>query len=701
MRVFTFFRHLIDNSRELSRALFRQFTSPLRARQHARLHALSYRPSIESLEDRVLLSAESLVPESAEESVVPAQDLAQSISIDEVQLRVNGQNITVGSSNDVVRLHEGDQLEVSGIVFSGNPSANALEGAVAFEGYLRKPAEGSPLGEFDYADGRFGAPGNSDPITGKTVQHPGLEGGWEIESGWNRLSIPMVRYFGNDVVVEDRFFVNFEVEDNRVQIRNANGVTFSTSGSQLTVRGTTLADEIVVQANGGVVEIVDGGNVINTGISLTSLTSIRVLGNSGDDLLMLDSSLGEINGILFGEAGNDELTGGDGEDIIIGGIGDDILLGGAGDDALSGLEGVDAFDGGAGDDRLAIDADDSSIQGGSGRDTADAASASSGINLNMVPAGLEVFFGSAFDDIVTAAGATARVELRGRDGSDRLTGGDMADLIFGESGDDVLVGGGGGDYLIGGDGVDSLSGDIGNDRIDFDASDSSVLGGRGTDTGVATSSKSGVNINMTAAGLERLIGSDFDDVISAAGSTVGVIVQGRGGNDQITGGQGRVDVLSGDDGDDTVDGGDGSDVVIGGAGADSLEAGDGNDRIDFDENDTKVQGGSGTDWGFATKAGGAIHLNMVDAGLEIVYGSPFDDIITAEGAEVRSQINGLDGNDQLTGGNERDVIRGGNGNDTLSGGPQIDALLGQSGADKFVIEGNDRTDFRSSEGDTN
>ncbi len=490
-----------------------------------------------------------------------------------------------------------------------------------------------------------------------------------------------------------------EVEDYRVEIERARGATFDVNGGQMTVRGTEFSDDILVRANGGIVEIVDGGTVINTGVSLASLTSIRILGSGNDDFLTLDSSLGAITGFIFGEEGNDTLTGGDGDDILNGGIGNDILIGGAGNDALTGDLGDDSLDGGSDDDRLLIDADDSSLQGGGGRDTADATAALAGINLDMVPTGLEVFFGSAFDDIVSAAGATTAVELRGNSGNDQLSGGNLGDLIFGGDGNDSLVGNDGGDYINGGLGSDSADGGLGDDRIDFESADSSVQGGGGTDTGSATGSTTGVNINMTTSGLERLIGSHFGDVITAAGSTAGVLVLGLGGNDQITGGSGLVDILLGGSDDDTIIGGDGGDIILGETGADSLDGGAGDDRIDFDENDTNIQGGTGTDQGFAIAAGAAVNVNMVTAGLEIVYGSAFNDVITAAGSNVPVQINGLAGDDDLTGGNAADVLRGGTDNDTLTGGPGDDALLGQLGADTFVIQGNDGTDFNAAEGD--
>ncbi len=478
-----------------------------------------------------------------------------------------------------------------------------------------------------------------------------------------------------------------------------NGVTFQQNGTQLTVNGTNAADTITVLENNGLVEIQDGNSVINTGIASAGLTSIRILGKGGDDVLVLDSSLGSITGFLFGERGNDTLTGADGGDVLNGGAGDDILSGRGGDDALIGGDGVDSHDGGDGRDRLNVDADDASIQGGPDRDTADATASPRGVTLDMVPTGLEVFFGSAFDDVANATGSLTPVELRGNGGNDQLTGGDVADLLLGGHGNDILLGNAGNDYLDGSVGVDQLDAGADNDWIRFDADDSLVQGGDGVDTASATGSQRGITINMQTAVLERLTGSEFPDHITAEGKTESVVIDGRGGGDQITGGNGPVDIISGGLGNDILRGLDGSDVLIGGPGLDVINGAEGNDRIDFDEADRLVLGGSGYDLGFAAGASSGVILDMTATGLEVFYGSEFDDIVTAFGSTVPVLIFGRGGNDNLTGGNEADVIRGGDGEDLLDGGPGRDAQIGQSGIDTILIDTNDFTDVSSQEGD--
>uniref|UniRef100_UPI0020165788 Ig-like domain-containing protein n=1 Tax=Campylobacter mucosalis TaxID=202 RepID=UPI0020165788 len=71
-------------------------------------------------------------------------------------------------------------------------------------------------------------------------------------------------------------------------------------------------------------------------------------------------------------------------------------------------------------------------------------------------------------------------------------------------------------------------------------------------------------------------GTDNIDTIDHSSSTKGEYIDGKGGND-------------------TIKAGNGNDTIDGGAGADIIDAGAGDDRIVFDQNDTKVDGGTGHD----------------------------------------------------------------------------------------------------------
>ncbi|MFC3116259.1 flagellinolysin [Cellvibrio fontiphilus] len=86
--------------------------------------------------------------------------------------------------------------------------------------------------------------------------------------------------------------------------------------------------------------------------------------SGGDDKDTVFAGAG--NDIVDGGDGDDELHGGEGRDIIIGGEGDDILIGDGGNDLLIGGEGRDGFIGGEGDDILVGGVEDQYMSGGAG-----------------------------------------------------------------------------------------------------------------------------------------------------------------------------------------------------------------------------------------------------------------------------------------------------------------------------------------------
>lgn len=138
----------------------------------------------------------------------------------------------------------------------------------------------------------------------------------------------------------------------------------------------------------------------------------------------------------------------------------------------------------------------------------------------------------------------------------------------------VLAGGKGPDVLLGDVGDDQLAGGAGADRLEGGLGDDILNGGAGLDTAVYDSAGQGVVVDLlltgaqdtlgagsdTLIGIENLVGSGFDDVLS-----------GRAGRNQLEGGAGN----------DQLDGRAGADVLIGGLGHDLLTGGDGADRFVF------------------------------------------------------------------------------------------------------------------------
>lgn len=224
-------------------------------------------------------------------------------------------------------------------------------------------------------------------------------------------------------------------------------------------------------------------------------------------------------------------------------------------------------------------------------------------------------------------GFTARRRGTGR--SDTLFGTNGDDSLFGLGGDDLMFGGPGrgpgprnrDDWFDGGRGNDIMHGGGGRDVFVHGAGTDSFYGGAGIDTADYSRAAEGrlVFLNGPALnalhdalyGVERLIGTRFDDELSAALDThYAVTMFGGRGDDEIIGSS-RGDRLSGDAGSDRIDGNEGNDRLYGGAGADTLQGLEGRDEmyggagadvlrgfdgygLDRDEADT-MYGGSGRD----------------------------------------------------------------------------------------------------------
>jgi Ca2+-binding RTX toxin-like protein len=121
----------------------------------------------------------------------------------------------------------------------------------------------------------------------------------------------------------------------------------------LSVEGTAEADEIVVSLNtsdpaASMLDVKINGEV--SSFALADVTSLRISGGNGADVLTIDESGGAVMlaAELSGGNGKDVLTGGSGDDKLDGGNGKDALSGGAGDDTLAGGRGKDKLDGGEG-----------------------------------------------------------------------------------------------------------------------------------------------------------------------------------------------------------------------------------------------------------------------------------------------------------------------------------------------------------------
>ncbi|WP_157573160.1 FG-GAP-like repeat-containing protein [Novosphingobium sp. AAP83] len=115
------------------------------------------------------------------------------------------------------------------------------------------------------------------------------------------------------------------------------------------VHGTRLvigADSLVASIKSANAELFDLQLDTPQG-DVRSSSSILVNGSVTGDIVMaqgddvVDASSGSVGGKIFGNGGNDTLTGGAGVNQLIGGFGNDVLQGGAGNDVLDGGPGID------------------------------------------------------------------------------------------------------------------------------------------------------------------------------------------------------------------------------------------------------------------------------------------------------------------------------------------------------------------------
>src|SRR5215468_4225269 len=110
----------------------------------------------------------------------------------------------------------------------------------------------------------------------------------------------------------------------------ATTASFIPGAGSLSVLGDALDNTTTISRDAAGNILVNGGAVAVVGgtptVANTSL--IQMFGQDGDDTLQIDEANGALPAAnLFGNNGNDTLTGGSGNDQLFGQIGNDVLLG--------------------------------------------------------------------------------------------------------------------------------------------------------------------------------------------------------------------------------------------------------------------------------------------------------------------------------------------------------------------------------------
>jgi Ca2+-binding RTX toxin-like protein len=177
-------------------------------------------------------------------------------------------------------------------------------------------------------------------------------------------------------------------------------------GGVLAVTGDNNSNTIVVSRNAAGRLFVNGGAVgISGGVATIANTdTIKVFARDGNDVVTLDETNGTLpKAQLFGDAGNDILTGGSGNDLLFGAAGGDQLFGMAGNDTMFGSADGDRLVGGTGDDQAFGESGNDRIvwnpgdgndlnEGGDGDDAVRVNGAAAGETFTATPNGTRVRF---------------------------------------------------------------------------------------------------------------------------------------------------------------------------------------------------------------------------------------------------------------------------------------------------------------------
>jgi Ca2+-binding RTX toxin-like protein len=155
--------------------------------------------------------------------------------------------------------------------------------------------------------------------------------------------------------------------------------------------------------------------------------------------------------VIIGTTGNDKIDGKGGfYDALFGDDGNDILTGGGGLDWLRGGSGNDVLNGAGGNDRLRGEDGNDTLNGGDGIDRADYRLADFGVDVNLA-------LGIASDDGHGTIDTLIAIEdVRGGAHEDQITGNGGANRLEGREGEDTLTGAGGNDALVGGADADTF-----------------------------------------------------------------------------------------------------------------------------------------------------------------------------------------------------------------------------------------------------
>jgi len=392
----------------------------------------------------------------------------------------------------------------------------------------------------------------------------------------------------------------------------------------LVVTGSSTKDVITLRVRAGnptTLEVVDVAKAVVIGVTRSDFENILVTAGAGNDTVTIDDSGGIFTDTesttVDGGIGNDILTGGSGAERFLGGPGNDVVRGGRGNDLALMDDGNDTFVWNPGDGS-------DTVEGQAGTDTLQFNGANVNENIDVSANGGRVRFTRDVANITMDLNAVEHVSFTALGGSDTVTVNDLtgtgvtdvstdlaspAGSTTGDgSADNVVVNGtnnadtltvaggtGGASVTDGSTTVHVTGGEptldtvrvnglAGADSITADPAAGTTIGiviDGGTEADTVTTNGTGHadSFFVAANGTLVSVGNVTGGFYSAGAETVAV--NGLGGNDVVTAGNGLAAlthlVIDGGSGSDTITGGDGADTLIGGNGKDTIVGGRGND----------------------------------------------------------------------------------------------------------------------------
>jgi Ca2+-binding RTX toxin-like protein len=526
---------------------------------------------------------------------------------------------------------------------------------------------------------------------------------------------------GDDILSADATLIGGPGNDTFIVPVGTNTIDGGTGTDIILVEGTDLNDDLdVSQTNlgGGDTKVdirtqFDSQPFQFSTNSVRNVELIKLNGLGGDDRLLL-SGTGLIPVAAYGGFGNDTIDGTQPGIVIATAVisaygeqGIDTIRGGAAGDQLSGGDDADQFLWNAGNGSDVIDggtgSDSVVFTGTAGTDCFHVAP--DDILSNQVRVGVNASGGGTFDGSILAADVE-HVSLNGGAGNDLYeikslspTAVNLLDIDYGPSGNDVAV-------LM----------------LPIEGAAISVTPTMPTPSAQVNGLPEMIRFFNASTDdtlrVEGGLGNDVVKIFPQVLATMSVVVDGREGDDSITGaitamggagddtltGTAFGDILLGGLGKDSIDGLAGDDLLLGdaegtGAGTvaitcdgdlspsitpfaisayvaagsnDTIKGGEGNDSLNGGFADDMIYGDASNDlFGFLALGSNPLLLTAFDEpGADSIWGGT--------GAD---SIDGAAGNDEIYGEASMDVIRGGLDNDKIWGGEDADLIYGNEGND--------------------